>query len=169
MIDGKPVGEHGIVGFDRASIMLGAAADAPNYWLIGDLSNGTLGVFSKRDEPVLESSLHRRSADFPLQVLRGLQKLFKKYFDYFLTEAICITLPNRFASRFSADSNSSPTNLTLLDESEMGQALPLWTQIQTARKPEFIIAWDDDEDTVPYGELVHCFLQFRQITSNGNV
>lgn len=87
---------------------------------------------------------------FPYSVVKELAGLFEKYFNYTLDECVYASLPNPFASS-TADEYDPPTNLTLLDGSEMGQSLPLWTQIQPARQPQFIIAWDNDGDALPYG------------------
>lgn len=61
------------------------------------------------------------------------------------------SLPNPFASASSVNDDSTPPeNLTLIDSSEGGQALPLWSQVQPARNPEFVMTWDDDEDALPW-------------------
>ena len=112
--------------------------------MIQALSNGTIGSFSKRDEAPVEFT-------FPLDAIKAIEKGFKEVFGYTLEEDIYATLPNPFATVDSVDSNSDPPqNLTLLDSSEAGQSLPLWTQIQPARNVDFIIAWDADEDAHPY-------------------
>jgi lysophospholipase len=148
MADGKPVDDC-VVGFDRATYMLGVAADAVNFWLIEAYSNGTLGNFAKRS---VDSSLERReTADLLVEAVESLQKLFTKYFNYTLTEDVYTTMPNPFAlSSSTTNDDKPPANLTLLDGSEAGQSLPLWTQIQPARNPEFVIAWDGDQDAQPY-------------------
>jgi len=138
MAVGKPV-DGCVVGFDRASFMLGVAADAANFWLIEAYSNGTLGSFSKRDISHLAGAIEE------------LQQGFSQIFNYTLTEHIYATMPNPFAKSSSVTNDDMPpVNLTLLDGSEAGQSLPLWPHIQPARDPEFIIAWDADGDALPY-------------------
>jgi lysophospholipase len=55
-------------------------------------------------------------------------------------------------------------DLSFVDGSEGGQTIPLWGQIQPARNPSVIIAWDDNNDAPPYGwnngtNLYHTYLQ----------
>lgn len=139
MADGEPINEC-ITGFDRASVLVGAAADAWNYRLLADITNNTLGTSSKRTVDV-----------FPLEIIEGLAKAFKEEFNYTLDEALYLTLPNPFASKESVtQTDTPPANLTLLDEFEAGQALPLWSLVQPARSPDFIIAWDNAKDASPY-------------------
>lgn len=162
MDKGKPIGDC-VTGFDRASFLLAAAADAANFWIIENDSNGTLGDFSKRDCSDLRrpsGPVQRRQSTFPNQfppaILSFLQDSFARVFNYSLIEALFVSLPNPF---YNSSESSTPQemnrdntrNLTLIDESEAFQSLPLWTQIQPARRPDFLIAWDNDGgDTLPY-------------------
>jgi hypothetical protein len=99
------------LGFDRASWVICAVADAPNYGIIvrnfkppvdrqtltfpqGDETNNTLGSFSKRSRPMTKRDSY---TSFPLQELNELGKLFKKYFGYDCPGAVYTSLPNPFA------------------------------------------------------------------------
>jgi lysophospholipase len=132
--------------------MLGAASAAANFWYIEDLSNGTLAPFSKRslsspsspekrDSSI--STFAKRAILFPLANLEPLIDAFQEVFGLNLTQIAYATFPNPFPSIKSK-------NLLLADGSEAGQSIPLWSQIQPARKPSFIVAWDDDQDQAPY-------------------
>lgn len=86
--------------------------------------------------------------------IKAIQAGFREVFNYTLREDIYATLPTPFATATSLDNSSQPPqNLRLLDSSEAGQSLPLWTQIQPARSVDFIIAWDADEDAHPVRSL----------------
>lgn len=133
-----------------------------------DLSNGTLGSFGKRSN--IKRSMDKRDFpdEFPPALIQGLVTAFQEYFNYTESEALYLTVPNPFALQNSTQqtllrpknlSKSRPrfvkiywtlTPLALLDESEMLQSLPLWSQIQPARQSDFVVAWNDDEATFPY-------------------
>ena len=116
--------------------------------VIEALSNNTLGSFAKR---TTGNSPETTEFTFPEDQIKAIQAGFTEVFNYTLREDLYATLPNPFASASSVDNDSkSPANLTLLDGSEGGQSLPLWTQIQPARNLDFIIAWDANEDAHPY-------------------
>lgn len=141
MLDGAPV-DQCVVGFDRATFVLGAVGDGWNYWLLSDLSNNTLGHFSKRAES---------TNGFPIKEIDGLIKIFNETFNYTRDEALYLTLPDPFATKASINEDvPRPINLTLFDEAEAGQAIPLWSLAQPARNLDFIIAWDDAEDAELY-------------------
>ena len=152
MEDGKP-GKACVIGYDRASFILGVMADAVNYWIIQNDSNGALGDFSKRSvgkaERRKDHGLAKRFKDETSPaIIKGLEEGFNETFNYTLDEALYATVPNPFVK--SSD-DKAQANITLLDESEMLQSLPLWVQAQPARKSDFIVAWDDDGgDTKKY-------------------
>ncbi len=126
--------------------MLGAAADAMNFWQIEAWSNGTLAHFGKRSSTEDDAT---QNVAFPEAMLKELEDPFKEYFNYTLPEMMYTSLPNPFAASSPTDDNNA-ASLELLDESEARQALPLWEQIQPAREPEFIISWDANQDAQPY-------------------
>jgi hypothetical protein len=78
-----------------------------------------------------------------------LEAPFKEYLNYTLPEMMYATLPNPFLSACNDDKAANQANLTMLDESEAGRPLPLWSQIQQARNPEFIVSWDNAQDARP--------------------
>jgi lysophospholipase len=129
--------------------MLGAAGAAANFWYIESVSNGTLAPFSKRSIQALDkrrkrdNSLAKREITFPLAGLEPLIGAFQEIFGLNLSEAAYATIPNPFPNVASKD-------IILADGSEAGQSIPLWPQIQPARKPSFIVAWDSDSDQAPY-------------------
>jgi hypothetical protein len=83
--------------------------------VIGDISNNTLGIFSKNSAETTEIT-------FPYDAVVEIQRAFKQTFNYTLTEDIYATLPNPFATAFSVYNESNPpANITLLDGAEIGQ------------------------------------------------
>ena len=141
MADGSPVGDC-VAGFDHSSFFLGTAGNAFNYWLLADLSNNTYGSFSKRSST---------SDDFPIAAIERLEKKFKELFNYDLDEDLYVSLPNPFATKASiAKHRANPANPRLLDKSEAGQGLPLWTLAQPARAVDLITTWDNTEYAKPY-------------------
>ncbi|MCJ1315673.1 hypothetical protein MMC15_000993 [Xylographa vitiligo] len=144
-----------VQNFDKPSFLMGAAAAAFGAWYIGDKSNGTLAAFPKRSEaadPAFQSHTHsvfKRFFSVPLVVLDGLITAFQQSFGLDLTQIAYNSIPNPFAGMAAQPGQSRPpTNLSTVDPAESGQALPLWPQIQPARKMNLLIAWDDDEDAV---------------------
>ena len=89
---------------------------------------------ASRTEIREEHNVERR---FTLQPLEQLFKYFSEVYNYTLSEAIDISLPNPFAIQDNPIDNR-PLYLNLVDNSESGQALPLWAQIQPARSPDFM-------------------------------
>ncbi|KAK4503621.1 hypothetical protein PRZ48_004536 [Zasmidium cellare] len=151
MVDGLPV-DGCVVNYDKASFMLGMAADAWNFWLIEAYSNNTLGSFAKRatEPPQPKRSLSKRDGP-PLSLLNGIASLFQQAYSLSVNAALYVSIPNPFATSTSTpNSTIVPTNLTLVDESEMLQAIPLWGLSQPARGVDFILAWDSDGDAAPY-------------------
>ena len=154
MIDGAPASpDNCVTSFDDNAFILALATDAWNAWLLEALSNGTYGSFSKREANEMEQKLHRRAAgepQFPLSLFTKLGAAFKEAFNYTRDEALYATLPNPFATTMSVNNEIyPPQNLTLIDQSEAGQSLPLWSQIQPARATDFIITWESDEEARP--------------------
>jgi len=136
------------------SFIIGAAGGAVNFWYLEDVSNGTVATFSKRSVDTRDNTRiphHRKrqsnpEAQFPESTLEALISQFNTSFHLNITDVIYVNTPNPFAG----SSSSSPT-IKLVDGAEVGQALPLWSLIQPARKTSFIIAWDDNGDAIPYG------------------
>nr|POF02220.1 lysophospholipase 3 [Quercus suber] len=131
-------------GFDRATFILEAVGDAWNAWLLNDLSNNTLGSFGKRSQD---------SNNFPLPIIRGIQQAFSQYLNETLDDALYLSVPNPFAKDGSNNSRGiSADDLLLVDDDEanVGQALPLWSLAQPARKVDMIIGWENPEDSYPY-------------------
>lgn len=128
--------------------MIGLAGAALNFWLIEDYSNNTLAQFPKRSEP---RSLVKRAFDFPIQQVEGLITTFQQLFGLNLTSVAYGIVPNPFAGMPSKlGQPTPPMNLTFVDGAESGQALPLWPLIQPARGVNLLMAWDNDEDALPY-------------------
>ncbi|KAF2169207.1 hypothetical protein M409DRAFT_36163 [Zasmidium cellare ATCC 36951] len=149
MSDGLPV-DNCVVGYDKASFMLGMAADAWNYWLLEAYSNNTLGSFAKRNTEPPTNSITKRAGP-PLSFLDGIASLFQQAYGLTRNASLYVNIPNPFTTSTStANSTTTPTNLTLVDESEILQAIPLWGLAQPARGIDFIIAWDSDGDAAPY-------------------
>jgi hypothetical protein len=124
MKDGQPDGDC-VIRFDRASLVIGAVADTPNYWILvrnfqppvdgqvltlsqGDETNNTLGSFSKRSTPLTKTDSY---TSFPLQELKELSKLFKKYFGYDYPDAVYTSFPSPLAR-----ANSTQETIPFLPE-----------------------------------------------------
>ncbi|KAJ9641659.1 hypothetical protein H2204_002721 [Knufia peltigerae] len=164
--DGKVAGNSSscVVGFDRASYIMGLAASAFNFWYIEALSNGTLAQFSKRSNAA-EHSLAKR-ADFPAATVESLFDAFQEYFNLTKQQTVSPIIPNPFAG-MPGTKGPEPATLSLADGSEMGQSIPFWPMIQPARNVDFIISWDNDEDANPYGwnngtNLYNTYIQARR-------
>ncbi|KAE9368889.1 lysophospholipase [Stipitochalara longipes BDJ] len=165
---GSPINESACIrGFDRAGFVIGASANAFNFWYIEAFSNGTEGQFSKRDH---RKGHNKRSGNelakrgFSTTFLSKLPAAFQQVFGLNISQSMYASIPNPFLDLESASSQikNSP-NLRLVDGSESGQAIPLWGQIQPARGVEFIIAWDNNQDAAPYNwnngtNLYHTYL-----------
>lgn len=133
------------------SFMMGTSCSAVNFWIIENKSDGVLAPFPKRSIDVAEkrSILSTRDlAPFPNSTLNALLDGLNATFGITDGEASHAVWPNPFAS---SSSSNEPRDLSLVDGSEAGQVVPLWSQIQPARKPSFIIAYDDNPDSLPYG------------------
>ncbi|KZF25785.1 hypothetical protein L228DRAFT_266236 [Xylona heveae TC161] len=143
-------------GFDRASFIMGSSGDAFNLWYVQTESNGSVGGFAKRSQQPTKRSLAQKKslskrASFPPAILEEIVSTFNDTFGENVTESAYAIWPNPFAGLPS----SSPfvqqeQDLLVVDGSESGQTIPLWGQIQPARSPNFIIAWDSSEDAMPY-------------------
>lgn len=181
MYDGQPVNSSACVrGFDRGSFILGASGAAFNFWIIEDKSNGTLAPFSKRStledkvRSLTESfPLSKRTAttqqpqdlsrrepynglskrfSFPAEEIEALITAFDTYLGLNVTEISYAYIPNPFVGLPDVGTQyQTKKTLTFVDGAEAGQAIPLWGMLQTYRNSDFIIAFDDDEDTSPYG------------------
>ena len=78
--------------------------------LQGDETNDTLGSFSKRSSPGTKRDAY---TSFPLEELKDLGKLFKKYFGYDYPDAVYTSLPNPFAwAKSTQETIGRPTNLS---------------------------------------------------------
>jgi lysophospholipase len=137
--------------------MIGAATAALNFWYIEDMSNGTLAPFAKRSvdkrTPTkstkhhgaeVSKSLKKRDGLFPLATLEELIDAFEEFFDLNYTQIAYGQFPNPFPS-------IDTETLMTVDGSESGGGIPVWPQIQPARKSDFIIAWDGSTDAIPFG------------------
>lgn len=123
------------------SFITGLAASAWNFWYIEAKSHGALANFPKR-------SLKKRSIFFSLADLEEQAAAFMQYFKDSFTEFPFGVIPNPYAGLKSADKYKKTTKqLKLVDATEIGQGIPLWSHINPARESSFIIAWDGDGDT----------------------
>ncbi|KIV80847.1 hypothetical protein PV11_08323 [Exophiala sideris] len=157
-----------VVGYDRASYILGLAAAAWNYYTIESDSNGTLAPFPKRSLSSNEDSHQlQKRADFPTATINAVYAAFQQYFNLTETEAASPTIPNPYSGMPGMSGGVEPAGLTLADGSEAGQSIPFWPLIQPDRNVDFIISWDNDEDTVPYGwnngtNIYNTYIQARR-------
>ena len=74
-----------------------------------------------------------------------LTQVFKQ-FGLNTSDASYAPWPNPFYEYPSADS-SSRKDLTLVDATEVGQAVPFWGLIQPSRTADLVFAWEDDSST----------------------
>ncbi|KAJ5655906.1 hypothetical protein N7507_007856 [Penicillium longicatenatum] len=127
-----------VKNLDQASFVMGSAASAWNSWWLGATTNGTLGQFSKRHD------LDNRESDSSLTGISSLSFLndyFNETYGYTIAQISNPSIPNPF---------NSEENITFADGSEAGQSVPFLPLIQPERKVDFIMAWDDDADSLPY-------------------
>ncbi|EXJ89618.1 hypothetical protein A1O3_02685 [Capronia epimyces CBS 606.96] len=158
-----------VVGFDRASYILGIAAGAFNFWYIESKSNGTLAQFSKRSDLPETPAVHRydrRAAIFPSTVVNEVLAAYEEYFNLSTTQSMYPSVPNPFAG-LPGSEGPEPESLLLADGSESGQSIPFWPLIQPARKADFIVSWDNDGDQAPYNwnngtNLYNTYIQARR-------
>jgi lysophospholipase len=132
--------------------MIGTAESAVNFWIIENESDGVLAPFPKRSisSPKKSAPVSQRDLSlFPNATLNGLLEAFNATFGLSAAEISHAVWPNPWAST----STGTPRDLSIVDSSEAGQVLPLWSQIQPERSSSFIIAWDDNPDAEPYGWL----------------
>ena len=124
-------------------------------WEIETLSNNTLGGFSKRTSIDVERFNSRIKRDTPpTKQLAPIVKAFNQAFGLNETLIAPAYYPNPFADLSAVEPSSAQKPLLhLVDGSESLQGLPFWGQIQPARGLNFIIAWDDSSDTLPYNWL----------------
>ncbi|KAK6371419.1 Lysophospholipase 1 [Exophiala oligosperma] len=152
MMNGKPANSSVCVkGFDRLNWVIGASADAYEYWWLENHSNNTLGQFPKRSEvkrtPEGTYTLRKRLEPvFPAEEVEGLAEPFEKYFGLDLNGYTYARVPNPFRGR---SNDPSDDQLKLVDATEVATSLPLAGQL--ARNASFIIAWDDNTDAYPNG------------------
>ena len=124
-------------------------------WEIETLSNNTLGSFAKRDSTTFKhrQPLQRRDIP-PTKELAPIVQAFNETFGLNESQIAPAYYPNPFAGVPTVKPPSAQKPfLQLVDGTESLQSLPFWGQIQPARKLDFIIAWDDSTDTVPYDWL----------------
>jgi len=140
-------------------------------WEIEIQSNGSLASFSKRSNKAHtparrgRASVQQREEIIPPSQAEAISSAFNTSFNLSIPQISYPKIPNPFAGL----SSSSPyvqtaSELSIVDGSEGGQTIPLWGQIQPARSPAFIIAWDNDGDAYPYlwnngTNLHHTYLQ----------
>ena len=136
--------------------MMGSSSEAENMWYIEDLSNGTLGTFAKRsrfEAHLSPSNLAKRQNNaVPLSELEDLFDAFNETFEENATSAIYASWPNPFVGLdTTTPSLRDEPYLKIVDGSEAGQGIPLWSLIQPARHLDLIFAWDDGADARPNG------------------
>jgi lysophospholipase len=135
--------------------MMGVSAGAFNFWEIEIESNGILASFSKAKRSTKgcpDSQLKNRDEVIPPSLASEIIEAFQSYLGLNLSQIVYPEVPNPFHGLPSASPYTQKTNyLNMVDGSEGGQTIPLWGQIQPARNPSFIIAWDFDNDAPPYG------------------
>ncbi len=134
---------------------MGSSASGINLWYIEDLSNGTFGTFSKRsrtnEHSLLSSLTKRQNNAVPLADLEGIIEGFNETSHENISTMVYSSWPNPFKGlNTTTPELRNAADLKIIDGSEGGQAIPLWGQIQPVRKPDFLIAWDDNEDARPY-------------------
>lgn len=110
------------------------------------ISNNTLGHFSKRNSA--DSTLARRDtpfewndSPFTLEEFKEFDGAFEQYLNLSRPSIMSPSLPVAF----------SDENVTFADDSEALQSIAFWPLIQPSRHVDFIMAWDDDVDSAPYG------------------
>ncbi|KAJ9607997.1 hypothetical protein H2200_008076 [Cladophialophora chaetospira] len=144
--------------------ILGVAAAAFNFWYVEAKSNGSVGSFSKRSLALTDAAmLSRRAAQFPAENALAIWNGFEEIFNLTLDEAMYPSVPNPFAGTNPAESEA----LQLTDGSETGQSIAYWGLIQPARKSDFIITWDNDQDQAPYSwnngtNIYNTYIQARR-------
>jgi lysophospholipase len=141
---------------------MGTSGGTFNYWYIEDKSNGTSVTFDKRSDKnsidrLATRAIQRRSsginpeAVFPEQDVKALVEEFNATFGEPLSQISYAWYPNPFKGLPSVASDIRDlASLRLVDGSENGQSIPLWSQIQPERNSSFIIFWDDSTDAPPY-------------------
>lgn len=150
--------------------MIGASADAYEYWWLENHSNNTLGQFPKRSEAFPSHQLSsvtgrlskRLLAEFPEELVEDLARPFTEYFHLNLTGYTYVRVPNPFRNDSTPPSDNE---LRLVDATEAASSLPLSGQL--ARNASFIIAWDDNNDAWPNGwengtDLYGAYLYFKE-------
>lgn len=127
--------------------MLGTSAAAFNFWEIEIQSNGSEASFSKRSP-----GIQKREEIIPPIEAAEIVAGFQDGLHLNLSEIVYSQIPNPFMGLLSASPyTQTAETLLMVDGSEGGQTIPFWGQIQPARRSDFIIGWDDDNDAIPYG------------------
>ena len=155
------------------SFIIGASADAYEYWYLENHSNNTLGQFPKRSEAASSQPQGRSSQEdnglskrleeeFPAEEVEELGEPFKEYFGLDLDGFTYARVPNPFRNQSTAPHDHE---LKLVDATEVESSLPLAGQL--ARNASFIIAWDDNTDAWPNGwqngtDLYQAYLYFKE-------
>lgn len=154
------------------SWVIGASANAYEFWWLESHSNNTLGQFPKRSEPVRtrgekrsanKEELRKRLPDeFPEVEVEELGAPFKEYFGLDLQDYTYTSVPNPFRNQSTAPQDHQ---LKLVDATEAASSLPLAGQL--ARNASFIIAWDDNSEAYPNGwqngtSLYRAYLYFKK-------
>ncbi len=155
------------------SWVIGASANAYEYWYLEVHSNDTLGQFPKRSEAPTSQPLKRSPAtkeelikrleeEFPAQEVEELGTPFEKYFGLDLGGYTYARVPNPFRNQSTSPQDHE---LKLVDATEVASSLPLAGQL--ARNASFIIAWDDNTDAWPNGwengtDLYQAYLYFKK-------
>ena len=124
-------------------------------WEIETLSNNTLGGFAKRAFTGVRHFKPLNKRDIPpTKELAPVVQTFNQTFGLNESQIAAAYYPNPFAgvSSVTPAAVQKPL-LQLVDGTESLQSLPFWGQIQPVRGLNFIIAWDDSSDTLPYNWL----------------
>ena len=157
-----------------SSWVIGASADAYEFWYLESKSNNTLGQFPKRShqaESVSQlkpSRIHglnkRLDPEFPPAQVEGIEQAFEQL-GLSLDEIVYAKVPNPFRTTTQKSEESFTTpELKMVDATEVESSLPLAAQL--ARNATFIMAWDDNYDAFPNGwdngtDLYQAYLYFK--------
>lgn len=144
--------------------MIGASANAYEYWWLENHSNNTLGQFPKRSEAESNGPLSKRlESEFPKEELEALAEPFTAYLGLPNVENYTYAkVPNPWRNASTAPQDDE---VKLVDATEVESSLPLAGQL--ARNASFIIAWEDNADAYPNGwangtSMYQAYLYFKE-------
>ena len=158
------------------SFIIGASANAYEFWYLESKSNGTLGLFPKRSD-LADSRPHERPSknhklngrldpEFPPEEVEEIEESFKELFGLDLDGFTYTRIPNPFRGQPNPSRGARDAReLKMVDATEVESSLPLAGQL--ARNASFIIAWDDNSDAWPNGwqngtNLHNAYLYFKE-------